>query len=78
MIMIKTKAKVGMIVKIDDLSTIDRFELHNERLALIINIDKSIAKLELTNKGKGCINLHRCKFSLIDKPDIKYETCNPT
>lgn len=72
----KTRASLGMTVRIDDLSTIDKFELYDksERYAVLSDKKDNFFVLELTNtraKRKGNITLHRNKFILVNEKDVK-------
>ena len=69
--MIKSRAKVGQTVKIDDLATVDKYKLYdfNERFATITSQERNFFTLELTRANKGSIKLHRTKFSLINEKD---------
>lgn len=69
--LIKSKARVGQTVKIDDLATVDRYNLYdmNERFATITKQEGAFSTLELSRANKGSIKLHRTKFSLINEKD---------
>jgi hypothetical protein len=70
---VKTRASIGMTVRIDDLSTVDKYELYDKskRYAIISEREGNLFTLNLTAKEKGSIKLNRNKFILVNEKDVK-------
>lgn len=71
--MLKTKAKIGMTVRIDCLSTVDKYGLisKQDRIGVLSNRDKGFFIVDMNKQGLGRIKLHRTKFVLVNEKDSK-------
>lgn len=72
-VLIKTRARIGMNVRVDDLQTVDRFRLYDpsDRVGVISNKDKNFYTISLHKTNVGNIKLHRTKFVLINEKDSR-------
>jgi hypothetical protein len=69
----KTRAKLGMTVRIDDLYTVDTHNLYNksDRYGIIRDMKDNLFTIDLTNGSKISIRLHRNKFVLVNEKDVR-------
>ena len=71
--MIKTRARIGNTVRVDDLGIVDKFKLYDksDRIGVISNKDKNFYTITMNRKDLGNIKLHRTKFVLVNEKDSR-------